>query len=348
MARNNIDLRSLGQKLLFLLTHNWQWKLISLLIAVCLWSGLITQDGSLTREKIFSDVSLNVLNADTLRRNGYIIVSGLDNLPSVRMRVDVPQRVYNSVTAANYNVRVDLSRIREAGEQKLNVIATSSTTYGTVTEISVATITVQVEKYVTINRIPVRLNVSGEAPEGFYASDARVDPSYVVISGPESLAGSVVRCVADYNMSILTPVSGTERTAVPFRLVDANGNEVDRSLIDVTSESVLLSSMVVEQTLYKAKTLVINTTDLTAGKPADGYVIKRITTEPSMLTVAGTDQFMSTLNELHLVEYLDADQFINVTGATDEIKRKIRLVKNDNIAYFSSDTILVVVEIAAE
>ena len=134
------------------LIHNWQWKLLSLFLAVCLWSGLITQDESLTREKIFNDVSINVTNADTLRRNGFIIVSGLDDLPAVRIRVDVPQKNYNTVTASNYNLRIDLSRIRETGEQTLQVLSSSSSNYGTVTDISVESVAVQVDEYITRSR----------------------------------------------------------------------------------------------------------------------------------------------------------------------------------------------------
>ena len=48
--------------------HNWPWKVVSLLIAILLWGGLITQDDSLTREKSFTDVTIGITNTETLRR----------------------------------------------------------------------------------------------------------------------------------------------------------------------------------------------------------------------------------------------------------------------------------------
>ena len=51
------------------LTHNWGWKLLSLLLAVSLWAGLITQDPNLTRERRFTDVPISLTGQDTLRRN---------------------------------------------------------------------------------------------------------------------------------------------------------------------------------------------------------------------------------------------------------------------------------------
>ena len=43
------------------LTHNWGAKILSLVIAVVLWAGLITQDPSLTREKTFTVLSLSAI-----------------------------------------------------------------------------------------------------------------------------------------------------------------------------------------------------------------------------------------------------------------------------------------------
>ena len=72
MKKKTLDLKSIAKRIAGFFTHNWQWKLLSLFLAVALWSGLITQDETLSREKIFNDVVINVTNADTLRRNGFI------------------------------------------------------------------------------------------------------------------------------------------------------------------------------------------------------------------------------------------------------------------------------------
>ena len=338
------DFKQLLKKAAAVLFHNWQWKLLSLFLAVCLWSGLITQDDSLTREKIFNDVSINITNADTLRRNGYIIVSGLEDIPTVRIRADVPQKNYNTVTASNYNLRVDLSRIQGTGEQTLQVLSSSSSNYGTVTDISVGSITVQVDEYASRSRIPVRLNTTGVVPAGFFAGEAQVDPAYIMVSGPKTIVENVVRCVADYDLSMLSGQAGMERTAVPFRLVDANGEEVSSELIDITSQSVSLDSIIISQTLYTEKSLVINTSDLTVGTPAEGYVIRRVSAEPATLLAAGRSPYIDSLNELHLTEF--TDQQIDVSDLSTTITRNISINKSSDIVHFSSDTVMITVEIA--
>lgn len=344
MQKNSPDFKQILSKIKMLIVRNWPYKLLSLFLAIFMWSGLITQDDTLTREKVFADVPITVTNADTLRRNGFIIVSGLDDLPSVRIYADVPQKNYNSSIASNYNLRIDLSRIHQAGEQTLPVLSSSSATYGTVKEISISSITVQVEEYVSRSRIPVRLVSSGNPPQGFYAGEAQVDPSYVTVSGPKSLVERIVRCAADYDMSVLEPQYGTERTAVPFRLLDADGDEVSSSLIDVTSQSVSLDSIIISQAVYTEKTLVVNTSDLVQGTTADGYMIKRISSEPSTITVAGRESALNTLHELHLAEF--TDQQIDVTGQTATLTRNISIKKTDDFVHFSSDTLIITVEIS--
>lgn len=326
-----------------LIAHNWPWKLLSLFLALCMWSMLITQDDTLPREKVFNDVPINVTNAETLRRNGYIIVSGLEELGTVRIKADVPQKMYHTVTAANFNVRVDLSRVTGAGEQTLNILTTATTTYGTVTDISLSTVDVVVEEYISRSRIPVRIAVSGEAPDGFYAAPPSVDPAYVTVSGPKSQVNTIVRCVADYDMALLAPQSGVERSAVPFYLLDVHNNVVDRSFIEVTTESVLLDSLLLEQRLYVMKELVINTAGITAGSPAEGYVIRSVQAEPASLIMAGSDALMNPLNALNLTDFIDAH--IDVTDAADTIRRSIRIEREDDIAYISQDAILITVNI---
>jgi hypothetical protein len=153
-------------------------------------------------------------------------------------------------------------------------MTTNTTTYGTVSSISEETVTLQVEEYVTRSRIPVRLNIVGELADGLYASTPSCDPAYVTVSGPKSMVDAIARLTAQYDLSMLKE-TGNERTAVPFQLVNARGEVIDNSLIEVTSESVLLDSVLVDQRVFSSKELVIDTTSLTVGLPEDGYVIVR-------------------------------------------------------------------------
>lgn len=99
--------------------HQWPFKLLSLVIAIVLWSGLITQDPTLTREKVFTGVTISVSGEDTIKRNGLIVVSDLDAVTQdAKLRVEVPQMQYANASASNYNARLDLTAFRRQASRK--------------------------------------------------------------------------------------------------------------------------------------------------------------------------------------------------------------------------------------
>ncbi|MDD3410469.1 MAG: CdaR family protein [Eubacteriales bacterium] len=330
--------RSLPGRLWRLLSHNWPWKLLALFLALCLWAGLITQDPTLTRERVFSDVSVSVTGSDTLRRSGLIVLSGLDSL-TARLRVEVPQREYNTVTSLNYNPRVDLSRVTEAGTQTVKLTTTSSSTYGTVAEMVPDSVELVVDSYVTNYRVPVTVNRTGDYPAGYYGSSTSLDPASVSVSGPESVVDRIARVMVDFDASLLPSQTGLVRTAVPMYFVDLEGNRVQSDLIEVTSAGVLLRSVVVEQTLYPTKALPLNTLALTVGTPAEGYEVKSVTVTPASLIGAG-DQ-----TALELLDQLFADQLVDISGADSSVTAQLKIRKPSELAYLSTDSVTVEVEI---
>ena len=333
-------LRSLPRKFGRMLVHNLFWKLLALVLAICLWAGLITQDPTLTRERVFTDVPVTVTGADTLRRNGMIVISDIaEAAGEVLLRVEVPQREYNSVTASNYNPRVDLSRISETGEQSLKITATSTTTYGTVTEIAPDSVPVVVDKYVTSYRLPVSVLQNGEYPTGFYGAVPSLDPSVVSVSGPESIVSHIARVVVDFDAARLPAQAGLVRTALPLAYEDEDGNRLDGTLIEASSAGVLLRSIVVEQQLYATRSLSLNTMALTTGTPAAGYEVRSVTPTPGVLIAAGDDTALSSLDTLFL------EHAVDVTGKDASFTAEVRVRKPSELVYLSTDSVMLLVEI---
>lgn len=340
MSEQKPSRQSFWQTLLNMLTRRLGYKILALVIAVALWAGLIIQDPDITREKTFSGVSVSVTGEETMKRNGYIVVSDLDAaLSDVSLRVNVPQMQYTNATAAAYNVSVNLSRLSETGTQEVRITTTNSSTYGTVSEVSPSVIEVEVEEYVSRYRIPVSIITTGTAPEGYYATTPTLEPMRVTVSGPRSQIDSVVRAEATLDLSQLPAREGTVRTAIPFRLVDIDGNEVNSDLVQVTSESVLLDTVTAEQALYPYTTLTLSEVGLVTGQPAEGYEIKGITVSPTTLIGAGRSENLSMLDTVF------ADSLIDVTGLTESATAQLRLRKPSELQYLSTDTINVAVEI---
>ena len=323
-----------------IVVHNWPWKLLSLLLALCLWAGLITQDTSLTRERIFTDVPVTVSGADTLRRNGLIVLSGLDDAHlNVRLRVDVPQREYNTVTPTYYNPRIDLTRITKPGEQDVKITTTSTIAYGSVEDVTPSSLSVVVDKYVTNYRVPVSVNVVGEYPENFYGGTISRDPSLVALSGPESLVDQVARIVVDYDLSLLEAEAGTVAVALPMRFMDREGNEIVSDLLEATASGVVLRTISLSQALYPIRELAISENDLISGTPAKGYQVTKVEITPKTLRAAGDEDVLDDLNSLFV------ENTANVEGVNDSFTAALRIRKPSELAYLNSSTVNVSVTI---
>lgn len=134
--------------------------------------------------------------------------------------------------------------------------------------------TIDVEEYITRFRIPVSVQTVGSAPEGYYAGAATLDPPTVTISGPKSMVDKIVRAEVVLELNNLPQREGTIRKALAYTLLDENNNAIESDLLEVTSESVLLDSVIVEQTMYAMKTLELSQTGLIQGTPKEGYEIK--------------------------------------------------------------------------
>lgn len=328
------------RKLKSILLENWGAKLLAILIAVALWAGLITQDPTLTREKQFTEVSVNVIGADTLKRNGFIVLEDVDEvLNNVAVRVSVPQGQYTTAAASNYSVRIDLSRINQAGEQEIKILSTNSSTYGSVMEIVPPTVTLTVDEYVTRYRIPVTVVTEGDAPEGFYAAEPSTDPPMIAVSGPKTIVNQIVSAQVIADQALLTAKEGTIRRALPFTLVDETGAVIQSDLLQVTSESVLLDSVIVEQAVYSQRTVELSDLGLVIGEPADGYEIKGVYMTPGSVTIAGRASIIEDINLLY------ADGTVNVNGLTESINKSLRVRQPSTLRYVSTDLVTVAVEI---
>lgn len=338
--KNENRFLDLLRRLLKSLTHNAGSKVLALLLALLLWAGLITQDPSLTRERTFSDVNVTVSGSDTLHRNGFIVTSDLtEALDDVSLRVAIPQMQYQNAQASNYNARIDLTRITEPGEQSVRIITSSSNNYGTVLDVSPAEIPITVEEYVTRYRIPVRVNSVGSAPDGFYASTPSADPPMVAVSGPASLVNQIICAEATIGLSSIPAREGINRMAVSFQLMNDASEAIESDLLEITSESVLLDSVVIEQQLYSLKSIPLSDTGLIRGGPGKGYEIKSVSITPESIIVAGSADVLAELDALY------PDNYVDISGLTESINQRLRLRDPGGLAYTSTNTITVAVEI---
>ena len=341
-AKTPDSIQGMFGKIWHSLRHNLHWKLLALVLAVLMWAGLISQDPTLIREKVFMDVPVTIMGAETLKNNRLIVITDLASAPpTVRMRVDVPQMEYQNVTSATYNPRIDLSRIRETGTQTVKILTTATSAYGSIVDLSPDTIEVEVEEYVTRYRIPVSQTLIGEYPDGYFSDAVNINPTYIAISGPKSIVDRVRRAEVVFDRGSVKTASRRFSTSAPFHLLDENDEIVENQLIAVTSESILIDSVVVDIDLYPTKTLSLSGTGLIKGEPEKGYEVKSVTVTPNTVRVAATNENL----ELYANENLFVDYAIDLAGKKESFNEAVRIRRPNEIRNLNPDSVTVSVEI---
>lgn len=326
------------------LLNNWPSKVLSLVLALILWTFLITQDATLTREKNIGGVTINVTGVDSMKRNGYIVVSGLDEqLKNASITVDVPQGVYKDAQESNYNVRIDLSRINAAGTQAVRVQATNSSAYGKVLRITPAAVDVVVEEYTSGKRIQVVTQPTGELPEGFAMMSSSLNPSVILVSGPKSIVETIVSAEAVVDYAALPAKEGSNSRAVNFRLINHENEVVESPLLTVTSaDGSKLDTLNVSYSLASKRAFAISELSVYTGEPAEGYEVQGVYITPGEVVATGLLKDLSVLNELV------ASQKIDVSGLTRSVSESLRIHRPTEVTQLKPDSVTVTIEIGPE
>ncbi len=330
-------IRTMLEKIWASLTRNVLLKLLALFLAVLLWSVLIASDGTLTREKVFANAEVSVTGQDALRARGLIVLEDVtDILPTVRLRAEVMQSAYDRVTAANFGPRIDLSKIREPGEQTLQVGMTS-TSFGSKVEVEPSSVTVTVEEYAISGRIPVMVEVVGTLRPGLWMDTPRADPSFVSVSGPKSIVQKVARVVVQLDQSKLTEERITQRGALQYMPQDVDGNKLDSAMLQVSSnDGVLLESILVDVYCYLIKRVPVENTALQEGNPAEGYEVASVTVVPESVEIAGPAAVLDEIERVRL------DSTLKVGGHSQTFSETRRVVRpSGDIRYLSPEEVTV-------
>ena len=299
-------------------------RVAAVFLALVFWMALVASDGTLTRRRVFQNVAVSVTGEAALKSRGYIVMDDLSELlPAVRMTVEVAQSNYNRVSGTAYNPHLDLTQVTGEGENTVNV-SFSSSVYGPVVACEPASVTVNVERYMT-RRVPVTIEQTGEAPEGVYVDSVRSDPTMLSVSGPQSLVTRVARAAVKLDLSALSMERPSDRLALAVELQDSAGEPIVSDKLEITNQTVITNTIVVEVELVPMRSIPLDVEGFVTGMPAEGYELVGVTTREDAVLVAAKEEILSVLT------VLTTDQPLNIDGATESVSGYVKLKRPTGI-----------------
>jgi YbbR domain-containing protein len=234
-------------------------------------------------------VALNETNPEGRQQTFFTVPVQPVNVPSglvyttppaaVHLLVRAPNSIFGRLRADSFTAQVDAAGSLAGDNTNLPISVNSTDPDVREVVADPGTATLHLEE-VRPQPLPVRVNLIGQAPQGYQPGPASVDPSVITVTGAASLVGRATEAVVDVNIDRVTvPINGVYTP----RILDDRGNELKDPNLRAQPPSVTVQVNIIQQTQYKA----VGVRPLAQGQPAAGYVLQPLEVNPPTVTLVG-------------------------------------------------------------
>jgi len=296
-------------------------KLLSLFLAIILW--LYIAGGENPTVENFIDISITQTNLGE-----DLVIKEFPTNVSVGIRG--PENIINNISSQQINGIVNFSEISKEGLYKLKVEVTSPKNTQ-ITRIIPSEIKVEVEKVLT-KEIEVEYSLIGVPEKGYSLTDEpQFNPSKVKIIGAQSVLENIKQIICTIDIS---GIKENLSRKIKVKAVDVNGNEIKEVKIepDIVGVSISLTRGYPENQLTVKPKII--------GKPAPGYYISEILSNPDEIKIFGNYSKISNIEFLETIP-------IDVSGITKTLSVKVppALEEGLNIAEGEIELIEVTIQV---
>ena len=272
-------------------------KLLSIFLAIILW--LYIAGGENPMVENFIDISLTQTNL------GEDLV--IKEFPAnVSVGIRGPKNIINNISSHQINGIVNFSEISKEGLYKLKVEVTPPKKTQ-ITRIIPSEIKVEVEKVLT-KEVEVEYSLIGVPEKGHSLTDEpQFNPSKVEIISAQSVLENIKQIICAIDIS---GIKEDLSKKINVKAVDVNGNEVKEVKIepDIVEVSISLTRGYPEKQLTVKPKII--------GKPAPGYYISEILSNPDEIKIFGNYSKISNIEFLETIP-------IDVSGITKTLSVKV-------------------------
>lgn len=271
------------------ITNNLSLKVLSVAIAILIWLLVVNADDPIgTKSFVIGDVQL--LNEAYLDADGKMCMQD-DKQESIRVTIKANRKTLDRITVSDIKAVADLQQAVSLNTDPVMVPITVSCDKVLPDNIEVTpqNLSIHIEDKDT-QEFVVNVTTNNTKPDkGYEVGTLTSNPEKLKITGPTSLINKIDKVNASVDVDGASE-DVTEETDV--KIIDKNGEE----FTDTDMAYLNISKVSVTARLWKVRSEVRIKAEY-EGTPADGYEVESISTTPNVISVAGSDEALSALEE---------------------------------------------------
>ena len=295
---------------------------LAVLLAFAVWLVSTWQDNPIEEGVIMAPVEVIGLNlrSDTILKN---------TVPTtVTTVVRAPRSVLQALARGGVRVNVDIRQFNE-GDHIVELIPKIGILPATLLSSSPVTTVISLERLAQVD-LPVNMQVRGEPALGYQLLSPAIDPDHVVITAPRQIISQV--STLSVTVIIDNARANVEQRVRVFAL-NVGGKIVDG--ITLQPEFVTVRLPVEQKSNYRDLAVRVRP----EGRPADGYSIANVASDPQIATVLGSRDAIQNLQG-----YIET-QNVSVDGATKDVEKEVSLNTPPGVSLLSNLTVTVKIKI---
>lgn len=271
------------------IANNLSLKILSVAIAILIWLLVVNADNPIvTKSFVIGDVQL--LNEAYLDADGKMCMQD-DKQESIRVTIKTNRKTLDRITASDIKAVADLQQAVSLNTDPVMVPITVSCDKVLPDNIEVTpqNLSIHIEDKDT-QEFVVNVTTNNTKPDkGYEVGTLTSNPEKLKITGPTSLINKIDKVNASVDVDGASE-DVTEETDV--KIIDKNGEE----FTDTDMAYLNISKVSVTARLWKVRPEVRIKAEY-EGTPADGYEVESISTTPNVISVVGSDEALSALEE---------------------------------------------------
>ena len=287
---------------------------VSFIFAALLWYYVVTDQNPLITKSY--DIPVKLLNMEYIEKNDLILMQNPNNL-KVTIKLKGYKDNLELVSQLSITASADLMGIKSKGEIRTNISFSGIPNGITLVDQSASELILNLDRKVS-SHLKVSYKYTGRLADGFAPVLNNIDPTEILITGPESIVSKAKYALLTIDITGLTGDTIKEQTV---SIYDAENKELNDISILPKIQRVSLSLGVIK---------LIPILPQFTGKALEGYSVLERGIYPKFVSIAAKKDVLDSIKEIKTEK-------ISIAGISERMEKTVKLILPPGIALVGND-----------